>query len=161
MPAPLAAAPHPVDPAFPDLGGEHRAEPVTPEPHRLMADLDAAFRLACDAPVLFDFDGLTRRTDNLDELPLLPPSVVRDEAWWDLRRVYVSPDPLLCLLPKRFRGNAVYFTLARETLPRIARGEVKTPGWQQAHRQLEIRYPEEPRPKPVQRFTTHRNWPWR
>ncbi len=117
--------------------------------------------ISCDAPVLFDFDGLTRRTDNLDELQLLPPSVVRDEAWWDLRRVYVPPDPLLCLLPKRFRGNAVYFTVARETLPRIANGEFKFLDWQDAHRQLEARYPAKPRPLPNQRFTNQRNWPRR
>lgn len=40
---PLAAQPHPVDPAPPDLGDKRRAEPVPPEPHRLVADLDAAF----------------------------------------------------------------------------------------------------------------------
>ena len=33
---------HSLDPFAPDLGGEHRAEPVPPEPHGLMADLDAA-----------------------------------------------------------------------------------------------------------------------
>ena len=27
---------------FPDLRGEHRAEPVPPEPHRLVADIDTA-----------------------------------------------------------------------------------------------------------------------
>jgi len=58
MPAPLAAAPHPVDPAFPDLGGEHRAEPVTPEPHRLMADLDAVF-----VQQVFDVAQRQRETD--------------------------------------------------------------------------------------------------
>ena len=30
-----------MNPPFPDLGGEHRAEPVPPKPHRLMADVDA------------------------------------------------------------------------------------------------------------------------
>jgi hypothetical protein len=42
MPSPLAAAAHPVDPTPADLGGEHRAEPVPPEPNGFMADLDAA-----------------------------------------------------------------------------------------------------------------------
>ena len=34
---------HPVDPFSSDLRGEHRAEPVPPEPHRLMANIDTAF----------------------------------------------------------------------------------------------------------------------
>jgi len=32
-----------MDAAFPYLRGEHRTEPVPPEPHRLMPDIDAAF----------------------------------------------------------------------------------------------------------------------
>ena len=28
---------------FPDLRGEHRTEPVPPEPYRLVADIDASF----------------------------------------------------------------------------------------------------------------------
>ena len=32
-----------LNPAFPDLRGEHRTEPVPPEPHRLVTDIDAAF----------------------------------------------------------------------------------------------------------------------
>ena len=42
MPAPMLASAHPVDPSSPDLGGKHRAEPLPPEPHRLVADLDAS-----------------------------------------------------------------------------------------------------------------------
>jgi hypothetical protein len=30
-----------LNPALPDLGGEYRAEPVPPETHRLVADVDA------------------------------------------------------------------------------------------------------------------------
>jgi hypothetical protein len=30
------------DSPFPDLGGKHWTEPVPPEPHRLVADVDAA-----------------------------------------------------------------------------------------------------------------------
>jgi hypothetical protein len=41
MPSPLGAVPHPVDPPPTDFRGEHRADPVPPEPHRFMADLDA------------------------------------------------------------------------------------------------------------------------
>jgi len=32
-----------MNPSFPDLCGEHRPEPVPPEPDRLMADVDAPF----------------------------------------------------------------------------------------------------------------------
>jgi hypothetical protein len=42
VPAP-AARPHPGNPTFANLGGEQRAEPVPPKPHRFVADLDAAF----------------------------------------------------------------------------------------------------------------------
>jgi len=41
MPAPSTGF-HAVDAAFADLGSEHGAEPVPPEPDRLMADVDAA-----------------------------------------------------------------------------------------------------------------------
>jgi hypothetical protein len=34
---------HSRDPAFPDLGGEHRAEPVPPVPDRFVTDFDTAF----------------------------------------------------------------------------------------------------------------------
>jgi hypothetical protein len=30
--------------ALPDFCGKHRAEPVSPEPHRLVADIDATFK---------------------------------------------------------------------------------------------------------------------
>ena len=33
--------PHRLDPAAPDLGRENRPEPIPPEPHRLMRDIDA------------------------------------------------------------------------------------------------------------------------
>ena len=42
MPAPTAR-PHPLDTPLPDLRREHRAEPVPPEPLRLVADIDAPF----------------------------------------------------------------------------------------------------------------------
>jgi hypothetical protein len=32
-----------LNPALPDLRRKHRTEPIPPEPHRLMADVDAAF----------------------------------------------------------------------------------------------------------------------
>ena len=41
MPAPTDR-PHPRNTPFSDFRGEQRAEPVPPEPHRFMADLDAA-----------------------------------------------------------------------------------------------------------------------
>jgi hypothetical protein len=41
MPAPLRITPV-SDTPLPDLGSKHRTEPVPPEPHRLMADIDAA-----------------------------------------------------------------------------------------------------------------------
>ena len=43
VPSPLSSSTHPLDPLAPDLGGKHRAKPVPPIPHGLMADLDAAF----------------------------------------------------------------------------------------------------------------------
>jgi hypothetical protein len=42
MPPPVGQGPHSVDPLAADLGGEHRAEAVPPEPHGLMADVAAA-----------------------------------------------------------------------------------------------------------------------
>jgi hypothetical protein len=44
MPASMAEIPHRLDPATADLGRENRAEPVPPEPHRLVRDVDAALR---------------------------------------------------------------------------------------------------------------------
>ena len=41
MPAPLRIRPV-LNTPLPDLGGKHRTEPVPPEPHRLVADVDAA-----------------------------------------------------------------------------------------------------------------------
>jgi hypothetical protein len=99
----------------------------------------------CDVPVLFDFDGLTRQEDFRDERDGMPPSVMREREWWNSRRAV--GDPLFCLLPKRFRGNAVWFAVRRETLPKLASGEVGPLDWQEAHRQLEARYPSKPEPR--------------
>ena len=41
MPPPVGQGPHSLDPLAADLGGEHWAQPVPPEPHGFMADLDA------------------------------------------------------------------------------------------------------------------------
>jgi hypothetical protein len=41
MPPPVARL-HPLDATLPDLGGEDRTKAMPPEPHRLVADLDAA-----------------------------------------------------------------------------------------------------------------------
>ena len=112
--------------------------------------------LECDVPVLFDFDGLARREDFPGERDKFPPSVMREDEWWNSRGEV--PDPLLCLLPNRFRGQSVYFTVRRETLPKITNGYALTLDWREAHRQLEARYPEK---KPQTRFTNHKNWPWR
>lgn len=43
VPSPLLGRAHPLDPLAPDMGSKHLTEPVPPEPHGLMADLDAAF----------------------------------------------------------------------------------------------------------------------
>ena len=40
---PPVARLHSRNPTFPDFRGEHRPEPVPPEPHRFMADVDAPF----------------------------------------------------------------------------------------------------------------------
>jgi hypothetical protein len=42
MPSPVSMSPHPTHPLPADLGGEHRTEPVPPQPHGLMANVDAA-----------------------------------------------------------------------------------------------------------------------
>jgi hypothetical protein len=42
VPAPLNRSPHPIHPFAPDLGGEHRTEPVPPEPGSFMTQVDAA-----------------------------------------------------------------------------------------------------------------------
>jgi len=55
MPSPVRI-PMVINPSFPDLRGEHRAEPVSPEPHRFVADLDTAL----EQPVL---DLVQRQTD--------------------------------------------------------------------------------------------------
>jgi hypothetical protein len=52
VPSPVAGR-HALDAAFPELGCEQRAEAVPPEPHRLVADLDAALvQQILDAPQL-------------------------------------------------------------------------------------------------------------
>jgi hypothetical protein len=42
VPSPVRVCAHPADPPFPDLRGEQRAKSVPPEPHRFVADVDAA-----------------------------------------------------------------------------------------------------------------------
>jgi hypothetical protein len=42
MPAPMLEIPHPLDPVSPDLSRKDCPEPVSPEPHCLMCDVDAA-----------------------------------------------------------------------------------------------------------------------
>ena len=43
MPAPMPEISHRLDPAAPDLGRENRPEPVPPEPHRLVTNVNPAF----------------------------------------------------------------------------------------------------------------------
>lgn len=43
VPLPIRMSAKVLNPLSSDLGGEHRAEPVPPKPHRFMADVDAAF----------------------------------------------------------------------------------------------------------------------
>ena len=38
----MSEAAHAADPLPADIAGEHRAEPILPEPHRLTANVDAA-----------------------------------------------------------------------------------------------------------------------
>ena len=42
MPAPVSEGSHRLDALATDLAGKHGAEPVPPEPHSFMADVDAA-----------------------------------------------------------------------------------------------------------------------
>lgn len=51
VPVPVATGPHPVHPPAPSLCREHRTEPVPPEPHGLIADLDTTLmREVLDVP---------------------------------------------------------------------------------------------------------------
>ena len=43
VPAPLRQGPQRSRSLLPDLCGKHRTEPIPPEPHRLMADIDPSF----------------------------------------------------------------------------------------------------------------------
>ena len=43
MPLPIRMSTKVLNPFSSDLGGEHRAEPVPPKPHRFVADIDATF----------------------------------------------------------------------------------------------------------------------
>ena len=53
MPTPPAHRSHPFGPFPPNLGGEHRAETVPPEAHRLVADIDPALvQTVLDVPQL-------------------------------------------------------------------------------------------------------------
>ena len=45
VPASVGQGAHPVDPPALDLGSKRRAKPVPPEPHGLVADVDATFVL--------------------------------------------------------------------------------------------------------------------
>lgn len=101
--------------------------------------------LECEVPVLFDFDGLKRHEDFPGERDGMPPSVIREPEWWDSRGAVA--DPLFCLLPKRFRGIAVWFAVGRETLLKLALLGVPPFDWQEAHRHLEARYPIKPKPR--------------
>jgi hypothetical protein len=42
MPPPVAKSAHCADPLPPNVAGKHWAESIPPEPHRLMANVDAA-----------------------------------------------------------------------------------------------------------------------
>jgi hypothetical protein len=42
MPLPIRMSAKVLNPLSSDLGGEHRAEPVPPEPHRLVANINTA-----------------------------------------------------------------------------------------------------------------------
>ena len=44
MPSPVAKATQPADPLTTDVGSEHRTEAVPPQPHRLVAEVDAPLK---------------------------------------------------------------------------------------------------------------------
>lgn len=66
----------------------------------------------CTAPVLFDFDG--------------PQPDVEGE----------QRNPLICLLPQRFRGEAVCFTVHRSTLALITKNQATIFDWRRVHNDL-------------------------
>ena len=68
--------------------------------------------LDCAVPVLFDFDGLAR-DEHSDR-----------------------HNHLICLLPHRFDGQAVYFPVQRETLVDVANDEAAIFDWRKVHEDL-------------------------
>ena len=71
--------------------------------------------LDCSVPVLFDFDGLDGNGGS------------------------VRQNHLICLLPNRFRGKAMFFSVERSTLINIAGGQEQIFDWQKTHAELEAR----------------------
>jgi len=65
---------HPPHPLGPDLGGEHRAEPVDPPPDRLVADVDATLeRQVAPFRVVVRLIGMTKSTALLVAICLAAP----------------------------------------------------------------------------------------
>ena len=116
--------------------------------------------LNAEAPVLFDFDGLTRLEDFNDERDGMPPSVVREEGWWNSRGA--CADPLICLLPHRYRSRALYFPINRLRFVKLANEETAIFDYRLMHQKLierdDMAAAKTQRGRP---FTAHRNWPRR
>ena len=90
--------------------------------------------LNASTPVLFDFDGLTRQEDYVEERDSEPPSVLRDDAWWNSRGA--CPDPLICLLPKRYNDHALYFPINRLRFIKVVNEETKVFDYRLVHQRL-------------------------
>ena len=71
MPLPMGELAHTVDPPTADLAGEHRAEPAPPQPHGLVANVDAALEQqildVAQRQRVFPYIITTRRITSGDE----------------------------------------------------------------------------------------------
>lgn len=103
------------------------------------------------APVVFDFDGLPREFDD-DDRPVYAPD------WEGLAR----PDPLICLLPGRYRGRALYFPINRVRMAKVTSEGTHLFDSERMHQKLRERDAmTASKARHNRRFTGHRSWPKR
>ena len=92
--------------------------------------------LDCPVPVVFDFQVRERdEPDDRLEAPAGQTPAARRRMERTADRA-AHPDPLICLLPGRFRDRACYFAIPREALVKIAHGEATIFDWRQTHQRL-------------------------
>ena len=115
MPAPVRIRMM-LNPAFPDLRSKHRPKPVPPEPHRLVADIDATFeqhvlnlaqrQRVADVHHHREADDLGRRVEIAERIS--HPTTLRNEptrlkpTWSDSAAINILQNKLQFWLIKRF-----------------------------------------------------------